>query len=283
MKKLLGLLLILFCFLGYSQSNDDLRGGSTQRQGSSRTSSGSSGSNGSGSSSSGGGISANDIGLLIDACGCLYDVGLAFTSEVIIKGIKANTAMIAARRDSFPRIKNMELNLGYGFYPDPFAYAVPKLRLQAGVLGTSFRGWIRLDRTNPFSTDALAYYDWQILEFNVLTRKHATLRFGGGFMFDATTRNRNGQYEKDDLNLYAEITAGADLFFLEDKIRWNLEGRITPFGESKVRKEAFTRVYYRTPNRNRFRPEVFGGANYTQLFDRFNIWYIEAGVGFMIY
>lgn len=271
MKNLFCFLIIFSSVLCFSQTNDDLRSGSKKKQGSSRTSSGGSNSGG-GGTSSGGGISANDIGLLIDACGCLYDVGLAFTSEVIIKGIRANTAMIAARKDSFPRIKNLEFNLGYGFYPDPFAYVVPKLRLQAGVIGTSFRASVRLDRTNPFNTDALAYYDWQMLEFNVLNRDFATLRLGMGFMF-----------EGDDINIHGELTAGADIFLFNERIRWNLEGRLTPFGEVKVRKEAFTRVYYRPPNRNKFRPEVFGGFNYNQLFDKYNIWYAEAGVGFMIY
>ena len=277
MKKLLTTLLLLSLFMGFTQSNDDIRGGSKRKK------TNTSGSGNSGSSGGGGSLSSNDIALIIDACGCLYDVGLVFITEVFVKGIQANTRLIEARRDSLPRIKNMELNLGYGFYPDDFAYFTPKIRLQAGVIGTSFRAWARQDRSNPFATNLLSFFDWQILEFNIINRKNYSLRTGMGFMTDPTSRNGDGVWDGDDLSFYPEITAGTDIFFFNERLRWNLEGRYTPFGEVKPRREASTRFYLRPSDRQPFRPEVFVGGTYTQLFDVPAFGFVEAGVGFMLY
>lgn len=269
MRKLLTTTFLLILIGAFGQINDELRQGSTKRSGAKRTNR----SNTPGSTGVGGGVSAGDIGLLIDACGCLYDVGILFFSDVVVEGVRKNTALIKERRDTLPRIKNLEFNFGYGVFPDSNSTYLPKLRLQAGVIGTSFRALAIQDRQNPFFKDILTFYDWQILEFNVLNTHRTTVRFGGGFSWDGAS---------EFTSIVTEVTAGADVYFGKS-LRWNLEGRYTPFGEIKFRREVNTRLYFRPSDRKKFHFEVFGGALYANYFDAVTLFSAEVGAGFMIY
>ena len=267
MKNILTISLIFILGLSFSQTNDDLRTGANKKK-TSKTSSGSTT-----SSSSNTGTSIQHIQLLLNAVELLYNVGL-LTSGVAGRGIKKNSEMIRARIDSFPRIMNMELNLGYGFFPDNYASFTPKLRLQGGIFGTSVRGFIRQDRNNAFVKDFFTTASWQILELNYLNRKHVTLRTGMGFVYNKTSEGGVAS---------SEIATSADFFIADELLRFNIEGRITPFGEVNFRKEVNARIYLRPTEHKKIKLEVFGGGYYTNLFDEFDIYSIEAGVGIMIY
>jgi hypothetical protein len=273
MKKIFTLFLCFSLALCFGQINDDIRGGASQK----KSSSGGGGSSG----GSGGGVSGGgtygDISLLIDACGCLYNVGVPFFTEVVVKGIKKNTAYIQEHHDTLPRLRNLELNLGYGAFPDKENVYLPRLRMQAGYLGTSFRTMVIQDNKNPFLKDLLAIYDWQMLEFNFLTNKHFTIRAGGGFLYFPNKLDPSSSI------LSPELATSADFFFARDRARASIEGRLTPFGESKTRKEASTRLYVRPWDKNLFRPEIFVGAYYANFFDSADLYKLEAGLGFMLY
>lgn len=277
MKKVLFFCIIFSVGLSYGQINDDLRTASKKKKASS-SSGGSGGSTSSGSS----GVSSSDLSLLIDACGCLYNVGVPFFTDVVVKGIQKNTNFIKDNKDSLPRIKNMELSFGYGAYPENEAIYLPKLRLQAGYIGTSFRSYVIQDKANPFLRDLFAFYSWQMLEFNYVNRENFTMRSGVGFVYNDFARLMS-----------LEIGTSADVFFADEKFRVNIEGRITPFGlkdgrrvlfgDQMTRKEILARFYIRPSERGKFHPEIFGGGYITNYFNSLTIWKIEAGVGFMLY
>lgn len=265
MKKIVTIFLIFLLGLSFSQTNDDLRTGANKKK--------TSKSNGSSNPSSNRGISTQEAQLIISSFDLLYNLGLLSTG-IFAKGIKANSEMIRERRDSLPRITNLEVNLGYGFFPDDFASYTPKLRLQGGVFGTSARGFIRQDRSNAFVKDFFTTISWQILEINYLNLDYLTIRSGIGFVYN---KAGEGGFTSN------EIATSADVFLAHDFIRINVEGRITPFGDVKFRKEANARVYIRPANYKKLKIEIFGGGYYSQYFDEFNLWSLEAGVGFMLY
>jgi len=257
---------------GFAQTNDDLRSGSHKQKATKKSSSGSN--NRSSNNSSG------DLGLALDACACLLDNGALFLFEALVSGIgsgiRSNTDLVRAKKESLPRIKNLEFNLGYGFFPDDNSVSyVPKLRLQSGVFGTSFRAFINQDQENPFIRDLFATFDWQVLELNFLTREAVTLRAGAGFSYLNFSKSFN-----------SEFTAGGDIFFLDD-FRFNFEGRITPFSTIKLRREASGRVYFSPRQHKKLRLEIFGGAYITEFFfndeSPVSFWSTEIGAGFMIF
>lgn len=267
MKRFYTFFFIFLLGVGFSQTNDDLRTGANKKKNSKNSR------NSTYSSSSNSTLSNQDISLLLDVIGLAYNLG-ALSSGIVVAGIQRNTDFIQERKDSFPRIKNLEANLGYGFYPDNYASYTPKVRFQAGVFGTSVRAFIRQDKNNTFLTDLWAVYSWQFLELNYLNRKHITIRSGMGVVLNNTDQGNVSS---------AEFTTGADFFLLDERLRINIESRATPFGEMKFRKEANARVYLRPSPDNKFKLELFAGGYYAQYFDEVNIWSAEAGVGFMLY
>lgn len=282
MKKSIFLLLVFISSLGFSQINDDLRTAAKKKKVSTNTSSG--GNSGSSGSSGGsyGGVSSSDISVLIDACGCLYNTAIPFFSEVVVKGIQKNTRFIKETKDSLPRIKNLEFSLGYGAFPEKEVVYMPKLRLQAGYIGTSFRSFVIQDKVNPFLTDLIAFYSWQVLEYNYVNSKHFTMRSGLGAVYNHYA------------NLMStEVGTSADFFFSDDKFRVNIEGRITPFGlrdgrralfgDQMFRREVQARFYLRPSDRPKLHPEIFGGAYIANYFNSSTIWKLEAGIGFLLY
>jgi hypothetical protein len=278
MKKNLTILLSLTFLLSYGQSNDDLRSGAAKKKSSSSSSGGGSSSSG----SSGGGVSSGDLGLLIDACGCLINVAYPFFTEVVIKGIQKNTAYVRENKDSLPRIRNVEFSIGYGAFgvPDSSNIIIPKIRLQSGYIGTSARAYIKQDKYNPFSSDLLVYYDWQMLEINYIRTQHFTMRSGVGlaaFFNTSSPQNRIINFE---------VGTSGDLFFgEEDKFRANVELRTTFKGRSDLnfRSEALARFYVRPSAGHKFRPELFVGGHYSKYFSEYEIYKLELGAGFMIY
>lgn len=260
---------MLVCTMGWSQINDHRRAAASSKKASKSNSNSSSGSS---NSSGGSGLSSGDLSLLIDACGCLYNVGIPFFSEVVVKGIQNNTTLIKAKRDSLPRIKNLEFSIGYGAFPDADATYIPKLRMQAGLVGTSFRSFITQDKKNPFLMDLLTDYSWQVLEFNYLNREHITIRSGIGALYDTYAKL-----------LVTEIGTSTDIFLKDDMLRINLEARYTPFGEEKFRKELMGRLYLRPSDKDGFHFELFGGGFIGQYSAFPAYWKLELGAGFMLY
>ena len=177
-----------------------------------------------------------------------------------------------------------EVNIGYGAYPDKEVVYFPKVRLQYGYLGTSIRTQAIQDKVNPFLSDLLAFYDWQVLEFNYINTKHFTVRSGLGMVYFA---NKSGAKPIATL----EVGTSADYIFRDEQFRASIEARITPFDDLKFltpegyefRKEIGARLYYRPSPDKKFRPELFGGGYYQRLFDTANLWKVEAGIGFMLY
>ena len=276
-RKLICCLFLLYLSFITAQINDEIRIGADKKT----SNSGSSSSSSSGSSS---GVSSSDLSLLIDACGCLYNVGVPFFSEVLVKGIKNNTKYIKETHDSLPRIKNIQFNLGYGAYPDKEVVYFPKLRLQAGILGTSLRAQIIQDKKNSFLKDFLAFYDWQIVEFNYINTTHVTMRSGFGIVYFPNSSSTKSVVSTD-------FGTSIDFIFNHEKLRASVEGRITPFDGTKFlsqegtefKKEIGARLYFRPSELKRFKPELFAGGYYQRLFDSADLWKLEAGVGFILY
>lgn len=264
MKSLITIPLILIISLSFSQTNDDLRTGANKKK-TSKTSDNTTSNNNN--------TSTLEEQLIISALDILSEVIFSST-DIFEAGIKANSEMIRKRRDSLPKIINLEANLGYGFYPDNFASYTPKIRFQGGVLGTSARGFIRQDRSNAFVKDFFTTISWQMLEINYLNLDFLTVRSGIGFVYNKTAE---GGFASN------EIATSADVFLAKEFIRVNVEGRITPFGEIKFRKEANARIYIRPASYKKLKLEIFGGGYYSQYFNEFNLWALEAGVGFMLY
>jgi hypothetical protein len=279
-KKLLPFLLILGLSVSYAQINDQIRTGASQKSNSGRSSKSSGGS----SSRSSGGSSSGDISLLINMCSCLYNTAIPFFSEVVVKAIKNNTKYIQENHDSLRRIKNIEVNVGYGAFPDKEVVYFPRVRMQAGYIGTSFRAQAIQDKSNPFLTDILAFYDWQVMEFNYINTKHFTMRSGFGLVYFANTYGA-----KPVLSL--DLGTSADYIFRDEQFRASMELRVTPFDDLRFlssegyefKKEIGARLYYRPSPDKKFRPEIFGGGYYQRIFDVANLWKLEAGVGFMLY
>jgi hypothetical protein len=283
MRKLLPFLLILSLSASFAQINDQIRTGASQKSNSGRTSKSSSSSSGSSSSSSGG-SSSGDIALLINMCSCLYSTAIPFFSEVVVKAVQNNTDFVQGNHDSLRRIKNIEVNVGYGAYPDKDVVYFPRVRMQAGYIGTSFRAQAIQDKSNPFLTDITAFYDWQMMEFNYINTKHFTMRSGFGFLYFANTSG-----SKPILSL--DLGTSVDYVFRDEQFRASMEVRVTPFDDLRFlskegvefKKEIGARLYYRPSPDKRFKPEIFGGGYYQRILDTANLWKLEAGVGFMLY
>ena len=263
MKKYLSIFFIFLWSLSFAQVDDE----PTRGDSSVNYSSGSSG---------GAGLSLDPL----DACGCTGDpvldlaiIGVVAIGVGIVWGIQENTAYIKKNHAELPRLKNAEFNLRTGVSTRGNGVVMPQLRLQAGVLGASFRSHHFMESNPSVLTRFETVNDVQ-LEFNVVNTKSVTARFGGGMVFK--------QFAQNEIVL-PEFTIGTDIFLLEDKLRYSLEGRSAFRGGGTVRSEINSRIHYRPWISEMAHFEVFTGATYYNFYSRDQLFTFELGTGLMIY
>lgn len=173
--------------------------------------------------------------------------------------------LINSRQESNPRIKSIDLlpQLGTSFaYPS--AVPTPEIRANWGLISTQ----IRYFYLHEFNRGNYATLDWQVLQFNLISKFNTYLRLGIGFSRD--------MYLKEN---FTEFGLNSD-FKLSEKISCVLQGRYAPnfSGTNAFRTEFGIQLAYKLNERENGRTFITTGYMYQNYWQSINFHYASIGL-----
>lgn len=281
MKKLflilLSCMIVNFCF---GQINEEIKKRSKENQSKKNNNSGGGGGGSSTSTSSDTDYysDSNDSDIVnecLQGCvdGCASECGnliINALGEIFTKIGEVNGEYIDNKKEEVPYILSADLGMQLGFLPNQYLVYLPQIHGQAGVFSTDFRVYHNQEYRFQ-ETDSYRTWDWQILQFNIVSTPVINFKVGSGFMFE----NFGGQ-----TTAFNEHSTVFNIYPLH-RLRFNIEGRLaTDYQTSTfVRKEIHTKLMYQLNQNENFKWNLVVGGLYAKYYEVVDVWTISLGTG----
>lgn len=240
-------LVFLLNFTSFSQVNDIKTGSDAEP-----TSAPSSGGNSYRRSNS----TFNDISALIYV--------FQFSYQILVSGFQYQKFLVQSRKEENPRILSLDLmpNLAYPI-PNRSILALPRARANWGLLSTDFR----YSHLQEFGVGKYATLDWQIVQFNIVSKYNTYIRLGVGLSREVYA-NRN----------FVEYGFNTD-FKIAEKTSVILDGRYAP----NFRNEIGFQVAYTINQTEKSKTMLTAGFMYQNYFSKTNLYNAQLGLIFTVW
>ncbi len=196
-------------------------------------------------------------GMFIDALGAFF-VGIG----------ELNIDYAKSREDKVPYIMSVDIGMQIGFLPNQYLILLPQIHGQAGIFSTDFRVYhnreYRFQEIDPYTT-----WDWQILQFNLVSLPKVNFKIGSGLMFE------NIGTTTSSFNEHSAVTN----VYLLDRFRLNVEGRFTTDYQTGVyvRQEVNSKIMYQLNQNENFKWNLVAGGLWARYYQAVDVWTVSLG------
>jgi hypothetical protein len=179
--------------------------------------------------------------------------------------IKAQQQKVS-RKHEIPSIISFDVMLQAAAQPSSYYIMHPRVRGNWGLFSTDFRLNYILEEDID-GVKHLRTNEWQVLQLNLVTTKDATVRIGGGMLYEAFEMKRS----------YPEWTAGVHI------MPFGKLGGVAEYRGSEVRKEVNAHFRYGFFERNRLHGYLTAGAVYQRYYSQVSVWGMQGGLVLSFY
>lgn len=198
----------------------------------------------------------NDIAALI----YVFQFGYQF----IVSGFQYQKYLVESRKEENPRILSLDLmpNIAYPV-PNNSVLLMPRARANWGLISTDFR----YSHLYEFGVGKYATLDWQIVQFNIVSKYNTYIRIGAGLAREVyAARN------------FVEYGFNTD-FKIVEKTSLILEGRYAP----NFRTELGLQIGYTLNQTEKSKTQLTVGFMYQNYFLKTNLYNAQLGLIYTVW
>lgn len=182
-----------------------------------------------------------------------------FSYQLLASSFQYQKFLVQSRKDENPRILSIDLlpQLAYPI-PNKSILAMPRARVNWGLISTDFR----YSHLHEFGIGNYATLDWQVVQFNIVSKYNTYIRLGIGIAREVYA-NRN----------FVEFGFNTD-FKIFEKTSLILEGRYAP----NFRTELGFQVGYTLHQTEKSKTQITFGFVYQNYFLKTNLYNTQLGL-----
>ncbi len=198
-----------------------------------------------------------------------------FFVDLFINNVVPWQIQTLQKRDSIPELVSLELRLQTGLQPSNYYLALPRLRANWGLFSTDYRRSYLVEYNPLGTTKDISWNDWQVLQLNIISTRHANFRIGAGIMNEVFNSR----------STFPEYTMALGLTSRDKNINGEFEFRTASdlATASTPRWELNAHVNKKLFDRGLLHGYLTGGGVFQQYYGKINVWAFTAGLVFKVF
>ena len=170
-----------------------------------------------------------------------------------------------------PKIHSLELMFQGGIQTSNYFMLWPRIRASAGFLATDFR-MSYLIEDNIEGQKHIRTNDWQIIQYNLISRHHATFRIGTGIMHEAFEQQEVFNEWTFILGIHSPDQTRMGLFEYRVALDWETE--------AIPRREYNAQYQHKIFSLGPMAGNLSLGLTFQRYYSDVNVWAVQAGLVF---